>query len=172
MSLRRHQNTRVGDLQANGSRFKANGSRQTRSAAGETISDIFAQYGEPYFRQGEARVIARLLQNGPQVLATGGGAYMDAGSRANIKAHGVSVWLRAELPVLMHRVKRRDNRPLLKGGDPETVMRALMEQRYPVYAEADVTVQSREQPHDVIVLDVVEAISRFLGVNDKAAKET
>jgi shikimate kinase len=145
---------------------------EIEAAAGETISEIFAQHGEPYFRQGEARVIARLLHHGPQVLATGGGAYMDAGSRANIKAHGVSVWLRAELPVLMHRVKRRDNRPLLKGGDPETVMRALMEQRYPVYAEADVTVQSREQPHDVIVLDVVEAIARFLGVSGGPTKET
>lgn len=135
---------------------------EIEQAAGETISEIFAAHGEPYFRQGEARVIARLLQNGPQVLATGGGAYMDAGTRANIKAQGVSIWLKADLPVLMSRVKRRDNRPLLKGGDPEAVMRALMDTRYPVYAEADITVESREQPHDNIVVDAIEALSRFL----------
>ena len=131
-------------------------------AAGETISEIFAEHGEPYFRQGEARVIARLLSNGPQVLATGGGAYMDAGTQHNIKAHGVSVWLKAELPLLMSRVRRRDNRPLLKGGDPEKVMRDLMQKRYPVYALADITVESRDLPHDVIVADVIEALSRLL----------
>ena len=85
-------------------------------AAGQTISEIFAEHGEPYFRSGEAKVIARLLGGGPEVLATGGGAYMDARTRANIKAQGISVWLKAELPVLLHRVRRRDNRPLLTAG--------------------------------------------------------
>ena len=132
-------------------------------AAGQTVSEIFAEHGEPYFRQGEARVIARLLQHGPQVLATGGGAYMDAGTRDNIKAGGISIWLKADLPVLLHRVRRRDNRPLLARGNPEAVMTELMQKRYPVYAEADITVESREVPHDVIVADVVEALSRFLG---------
>jgi shikimate kinase len=135
-------------------------------AAGQTISEIFAEHGEPYFRSGEAKVIARLLGGGPEVLATGGGAYMDARTRANIKAQGISVWLKAELPVLLHRVRRRDNRPLLTDRSPDVVMRELMKKRYPVYAEADITVESRDVPHDVIVSDVVEALVRFL--NDEA----
>lgn len=138
-------------------------------AAGQTVSEIFADYGEPYFRQGESKVIARLLQGGPQVLATGGGAFMDARTRANIKAAGICVWLKADLPVLLHRVRRRDNRPLLASGDPDKVMRELMEKRYPVYAEADITVESREIPHDVIVADVVEALDRWLDRETKAA---
>lgn len=137
-------------------------------AAGQTVSEIFAEHGEPYFRQGEARVIARLLQGGPQVLATGGGAYMDAATRAKIKANGISIWLKAELPVLLHRVRRRDNRPLLASGDPETVMRELMQKRHPVYAEADIIVESRDVAHDVIVSDVVEALARWLGGQTKA----
>jgi shikimate kinase len=132
-------------------------------AAGQTVSEIFAEHGEPYFRQGEAKVVARLLQGDPKVLATGGGAYMDAGTRATIKANGVSIWLKAELPVLLHRVRRRDNRPLLTAGDPETVIRKLMQERYPVYAEADITVESRDVPHEVIVYDVLEALARWLG---------
>jgi shikimate kinase len=138
-------------------------------AAGQTISEIFDEHGEPYFRSGEAKVIARLLGGGPEVLATGGGAYMDARTRANIKAKGISVWLKAELPVLLHRVRRRDNRPLLAAGSPDAVMRELMKQRYPVYAEADITVESRDVPHDVIVSDVVEALVRFLDDEAKAA---
>lgn len=138
-------------------------------AAGETISEIFAEHGEPYFRRGEAKVIARLLQAGPQVLATGGGAYMDAGTRANIKARGISIWLKADLPVLLHRVRRRDNRPLLAKGKPEAVMRDLMAKRYPVYADADIVVESREVPHDVIVSDVVEALWRWLAGETKTA---
>jgi shikimate kinase len=138
-------------------------------AAGETISEIFASRGESYFRQGEARVIARLLRDGPQVLATGGGAYMQASTRETIRAHGISVWLKAELPVLLNRVRRRDNRPLLKG-DAEKVMRELMQTRYPVYAEADVTVESRDLPHDVIVVEVIEALSRFLGCDRESSK--
>jgi shikimate kinase len=138
-------------------------------AAGQTVSEIFTEHGEPYFRQGESRVIARLLQGGPQVLATGGGAYMDARTRANIKARGVSIWLKAELPVLLHRVRRRDNRPLLASDDPDKVMRELMEKRYPIYAEADITVESRDVAHDLIVGDVVEALSRWLDKEAKAA---
>jgi shikimate kinase len=138
-------------------------------AAGQTVSELFAEHGEPYFRQGESRVIARLLQGAPQVLATGGGAYMDARTRANIKARAISIWLKAELPVLLHRVRRRGNRPLLSSGDPDKVMRELMEKRYPVYAEADITVESRDLPHDVIVAEVVEALSRWLGCDTKQA---
>ncbi len=138
-------------------------------AAGQTVSEIFADYGEPYFRKGESRVIARLLRDGPQVLATGGGAYMDEGTRANIKERGISIWLKAELPVLLQRVRRRDNRPLLASGDPDKVMRDLMKKRYPIYAEADITVESRDVPHDVIVADTVEALVRWLEREAKPA---
>jgi shikimate kinase len=127
-------------------------------AAGKTISEIFAEDGEPFFRERERMVIARLLSNGPQVLATGGGAFMSEETREKIRASGVSVWLRAELPVLMRRVGKRETRPLLKQGDPETVMLQLMKTRYPVYATADVSVDSREVAHEVIVGEIVEAL--------------
>ena len=140
-------------------------------AAGASISEIFAEHGEAYFRQGERKVIARLLENGPQVLATGGGAYMNPDTRANIKAHGLSVWLKADIKVLMKRVGRRDNRPLLAAGDPEKVMKRLMEERYPIYAEADVTVESRDVPHDVIVGAVIDALADKLGYRANAAGE-
>jgi shikimate kinase len=140
-------------------------------AAGASISEIFAEHGEAYFRQGERKVIARLLENGPQVLATGGGAYMNPDTRANIKAHGLSVWLKADIKVLMKRVGRRDNRPLLTAGDPEKVMKRLMEERYPVYAEADVTVESRDVPHDVIVGAVIDSLADKLGYEANAASE-
>lgn len=143
---------------------------EIEAAAGETISEIFAEYGEDYFRQGERKVIARLLKNGPQVLATGGGAYMDAGTRANIKARGVSVWLKADLKVLLKRVGRRDNRPLLAGGDPQTVMKKLIDVRYPVYAKADVTVESRDVPHEAMVGNVIEALAAKLGYPAKPAR--
>ena len=123
-----------------------------------TITEIFKQYGEPYFRDGERRVISRLLANGPQVLATGGGAFMNAETRDNIRRAGISVWLRAELPILMKRVLKRETRPLLKTPDPEGVMRSLMEARYPVYASADITVQSRDVAHEVIVGEILEAL--------------
>lgn len=140
---------------------------EIESAAGQTISEIFAEYGEAYFRNGERKVIARLLGNGPQVLATGGGAYMDRSTRAAIKAHGVSVWLRAELPLLLRRVRRRDNRPLLQGDDPETIMRKLMDERYPIYAKADITVESHDVAHDEVVADIVEALAAKLGCRRK-----
>lgn len=135
---------------------------EIEAAAGQTISEIFAEHGEPYFRAGERRVIARLLKEGPQVLATGGGAYMNAETRASIKQNGISIWLRADLPVLLKRVHRRDHRPLLADGDPEVVMRNLMDERYPIYAEADITVDSRDVPHDVIVTAVIDALANAL----------
>jgi shikimate kinase len=141
-------------------------------AAGASISEIFAEHGEAYFRQGERKVIARLLENGPQVLATGGGAYMNPDTRANIKAHGLSVWLKADIKVVMKRVGRRDNRPLLVAGDPEKVMTKLMEERDPIYAEADVTVESRDVPHDVIVGAVIDAIADKLGCRANADTES
>ena len=139
-------------------------------AAGQTVSEIFAEHGEPYFRQGESRVIARLLQSGPQVLATGGGAYMNAATRANIKAGGISIWLKAELPVLLHRVRRRDNRPLLASDDPDKVMRELMEKRYPVYAEADITVDSVDGPPDVTLERVMGALAAHIRRSAAAAE--
>lgn len=126
--------------------------------AGMTISDIFAAYGEPHFRDRETKVIARLLGEGPQVLATGGGAFMSAPTRAAVRDNGISVWLKAELPVLMRRVAKRSTRPLLKTGDPEAVMRRLMAERYPVYAEADIAVESRDVAHDVIVDEIIAAL--------------
>lgn len=140
-------------------------------AAGASISEIFAEHGEAFFRQGERKVIARLLENGPQVLATGGGAYMNPDTRANTKAHGLSVWLKADIKVLMKRVGRRDNRPLLVAGDPEKVMKKLMEERYPIYAQADVTVESRDVPHDVIVGAVIDALADKLGCRANADTE-
>jgi len=131
-------------------------------AAGKSIEDIFAEHGEAHFRDGERKVIARLLRSGPQVLATGGGAFMSDETRQAIAESGISVWLQADLPVLMRRVAKRDNRPLLKTDDPEAVMRELMDTRYPVYAKADITVESRDVPHDMIVADILERLARVL----------
>jgi shikimate kinase len=136
---------------------------EIEEAAGQTIKEIFAEHGEAYFREGERKVIARLLDGGPQVLATGGGAYMNPKTRAAIKARGISVWLNADLRVLLKRVGRRDHRPLLSVGDPEAVMKKLMAERGPVYAEADITVESRDVPHDVIVGAVADALAVELG---------
>ena len=135
---------------------------EIEAAAGMSIPDIFAAHGEAYFRDGERRVIARLLQEGPGVLATGGGAYMSPETRARIAEVGVSVWLRADFDVLMRRVRKRSNRPLLQNPDPEGTMRRLMETRHPIYALADVTVDSREIPHDKVVQDALLGVERWL----------
>ncbi len=128
-------------------------------AALKSIPEIFADHGETYFRDGERKVIKRLLANGPQVLATGGGAFMNAETREAIKADGISVWLRADLDVLMRRVAKRDNRPLLKADDPTAVMKSLMDQRYPVYALADLTIDSHDTAHEVIVAEIVTQLA-------------
>lgn len=135
-------------------------------AAGKTIAEIFADHGEAHFRDGERRVIARLLQSGPQVLATGGGAFMNEETRCNIRSGGVAVWLRADLDLLVKRVKRRNNRPLLHGADPESVMRQLMETRYPVYSEAEVVVDSRDVSHHAVVCDLVKQLASHLKDED------
>uniref|UniRef100_UPI00378404EA shikimate kinase n=1 Tax=Aestuariivirga sp. TaxID=2650926 RepID=UPI00378404EA len=122
---------------------------------------------EPYFREGERRVIQRLLGNGAQVLATGGGAYMNDETRAGIADHGISVWLKASLPLLMKRVAKRQDRPLLQADDPEQVMRTLMDKRYPVYALADVTVESRDVQHGQMVNDVIRALAQWDGWDKK-----
>lgn len=135
---------------------------EIEAAAGMTIPDIFAVYGEAHFRDGERRVIDRLLREETMVLATGGGAYMDATTRATIREHAVSVWLRADLETLMRRVRKRSHRPLLQNADPEGVMRRLIDERYPVYAEADVVVESREGPHEKVVEAIVAALDAHL----------
>lgn len=139
---------------------------EIEAAAGQSIAEIFAEHGEAYFRTGERKVIARLLENGPQVLATGGGAYMDPETRAVVKEHGISIWLKASLRVLMKRVGRRDNRPLLQVDNPETVMKKLMAERDPVYAEADITVESKEAPHEVMVGSIIDALTARLQAAD------
>jgi shikimate kinase len=131
-------------------------------AAGMSINDIFAAYGEPYFRAGEARVIARLLNDGPQVLATGGGAIMDAKTRAAIQAKGISIWLKADYEVLIRRIKRRGGRPMLKTGDPADTLKRLLKEREPLYAQADLIVHSREVPHDAIIAEILVALAAFL----------
>jgi len=132
---------------------------EIEKAAGMTVPDIFAIRGEAEFRAGEARVIARLLESGPQVLATGGGAFINADTRAAVGAKGISIWLKAEFDVLMKRIKRRQDRPLLKTHDPAATLRELIAARYPVYELADLTVQSREVPHDKIVDEIVSALA-------------
>jgi shikimate kinase len=136
---------------------------EIEKAAGMSIADIFGRHGEADFRSGEARVIARLLDGGPQVLATGGGAVMNADTRVAIKAKGVSIWLSAELDVLMRRInKRKNDRPMLQTADPAATLRELLVAREPVYAQADLTVQSREVPHDAIVSEIMTALATFL----------
>jgi shikimate kinase/3-dehydroquinate synthase len=127
-------------------------------AAGLTIPEIFARYGEPYFRDGERRVMARLLAGGPRVIATGGGAFMSDQTRASIRESGVSVWLKANLDVLWRRVRKRNHRPLLQNADPEAMLKKLMDERDPVYAQADIAVNSREGPHDAVVEDILAAL--------------
>lgn len=131
---------------------------EIEKAAGMSITDIFDKHGEEYFRNGERRVIARLMGNGAQVLATGGGAFMSEETRNVIQENGISVWLKADLDVLMRRVLRRNTRPLLLTDDPQAVMQSLLTERYPVYSEADITVQSRDVPHQVIVDEIIKAL--------------
>jgi shikimate kinase len=133
-------------------------------AASATIPEIFARDGEPFFRDREHHVVVRLLRDGQKVLATGGGAFMLPGTRDEIRARGFSVWLKADLDVLLRRVRKRSNRPLLANNDQEGTLRRLMEQRYPVYAEADCTVVSQEGPHEAVVDAVIAAIKAELAV--------
>lgn len=136
--------------------------QEIEEAAGCTIEDYFAEYGEAAFREGERRVIERLLDGPLQVLATGGGAFMNPHTRQRILASGYSVWLRAELDVLYNRVSRRGGRPLLKDRDPKHVLAELMALRYPVYAEANITVDSGDAPHEVVVENIVAELRSYL----------
>jgi shikimate kinase len=137
---------------------------EIETAAGMSIADIFSAHGEAYFRSGEARVIARLLEGGPQVLATGGGAIMNPDTRAAIRAKAVSIWLNAEYDVLLRRVRRRTDRPMLKTADPAETLRRLLAERSPTYAQADVTLNSRDAPHEMIVNEAIAALGAHLGV--------
>lgn len=127
-----------------------------------SVSEIFASHGEAYFRDGERRVLARLIGEGQRVIATGGGAFVHPQTRALIRDHALSIWLKADLDVLMRRVRRRPTRPLLQNADPEAVMRRLMEERYPLYAEADLQIQSHDAPHETIIEEILAALERHL----------
>lgn len=140
---------------------------EIETASRMSIPELFEAYGEPEFRALEARVVARLACEGPQVLATGGGAYMSEATRRMLRETAVTVWLKADLEILMERVSRRSNRPLLKAADPRAVMRDLMDRRYPIYAEADIVVDSRDVRRDIVAQEIATALWRHL-----AAKET
>ncbi len=135
---------------------------EIEKAANATISEIFERHGEAYFRDGERRVIQRLLDGKQKVLATGGGAFIHPETRATIMANAISIWLMADRDVLMSRVKRRSNRPLLKTANPEAVIQRLLEERNPYYAEATIHVQSRDVVHDVVIDDILKALADHL----------
>ncbi|MCZ6481676.1 MAG: shikimate kinase [Alphaproteobacteria bacterium] len=136
---------------------------EIEQAARCSIGQIFESHGEAEFRDGERRVIARLLTGPTHVLATGGGAFMRKETRDAIRGRGISVWLRADLDLLLRRVSRRKNRPLLRNENPRQTLEKLMEERYPVYAEADIVVDSGDRPPGTIVDNVIESIETFLG---------
>lgn len=136
---------------------------EIESVSRMTVPELFERYGEAEFRALEQRVIARILESGPQVLSTGGGAYMNEHTRQAIADHGISVWLKADIDTLMDRVTKKQNRPLLKNPDPRAVMQRLMSERYPVYAKADVTVLTRDERKEVIAAEVIDALAAALG---------
>jgi shikimate kinase len=136
---------------------------EIEAAADATIEELFQRHGEAAFRDGERRVIARILDSPVHVLATGGGAFMDASTRAVIRARAISVWLRADIELMLARVGRRNNRPLLKGGNPRAVLEQLIAQRYPIYAQADITIDSVDGPPDATLERVMAALAAQLG---------
>jgi shikimate kinase len=135
---------------------------EIEAAAGMSIADIFESHGEPHFRDGEARVIARLLDGGPAVIATGGGAFMRGDTRSRIGSKAVSIWLKADADIIMKRVKRRADRPLLRTADPAATVGRLIEEREPVYQHADLTIWSRDVPHEKIVDECIGALHALL----------
>ncbi len=137
---------------------------EIEAAAHMTIPEIFAAHGEPYFREGEVRVITRLLETGPTVLATGGGAFMNETTRGHIKARGLSVYLKAEVDVLMKRVRRRANRPLLLTPDPEGTLRRLLDERKATYELADLILDSHDETHETVVLRLVDRLANHFGL--------
>jgi shikimate kinase len=147
----------------------ADSDHEIETASRMGIPDLFERYGEAEFRALEQRVIARILEHGPQVLSTGGGAFMNEQTRAAIAGHGVSVWLKADINVLMERVSKKQNRPLLRNADPRAVMEQLMAERHPVYATADVTVPTRDERKEVIADEVIDALAARLQAIEGAA---
>jgi shikimate kinase len=146
---------------------------EIEAAARMSIPDIFEAHGEPHFRNGEARVIARLLDSGPAVLATGGGAFMREDTRGRITAKAVSIWLKADVDIIMKRVKRRADRPLLQTADPAATVGRLIDEREPVYKNADITISSRDVPHEKIVDECIDALHGWLyGNAGKQASST
>lgn len=141
-----------------GARF-LDADREIERAAGMTIPEIFESRGEAEFRDGERRVIARLLDEPPLLLATGGGAFMDDTTRAVLAEKATTIWMRADLDILVKRCGRRSNRPLLKNGNPREILGGLIEARYPVYAEADIEVHSRDEPHEVAVNEIIRRLT-------------
>ena len=139
----------------------ADADKEIEAAAGCSVEDIFTAHGEVAFRAGERRVIARLLTQPTMVLATGGGAFMDPETRKVIRERATSVWLRADADLLLRRTSRRNNRPLLKRGDPREILNDLIEKRYPVYAEADVVVDSVDGPPEMTLARVIEGLRQF-----------
>jgi shikimate kinase len=131
---------------------------EIEAAEGCTVAEIFERFGEQEFRDGERRVIARLLGQPPHILATGGGAFIDPRTRADIKAQAVSIWLRASVELLVNRVQRRETRPLLKQGDPKEILTRLLTQRGPIYAEADIQLDSEEGPHATVVERIIAVL--------------
>lgn len=140
---------------------------EIEKAAQMSVPEIFEQRGEPEFRAGETRVIARVLKERGIVLATGGGAFVNAETRALVQEQAISIWLKAEVDILFERVSRRSNRPLLKTPNPRLTLEKLIEERYPVYAEADVTVISRDVPQEAVASDVVDAVLAYLQQRDE-----
>ena len=138
---------------------------EIEAAAGCSVNDIFSRYGESDFRAAESKIVMRLLDEPPHVLATGGGAFMDAGTRARIKARAISVWLKADIELLAERVARKGTRPLLKERNPREVLEKLMHERAPIYAEADITVESGAGLHEVIVKRIMAALESMSGVS-------
>lgn len=138
---------------------------EIEAAAGCSIEEIFKSHGEAAFRDGEHRVILRLLEEPTKVLSTGGGAFMNPLTRAAIRERGISIWLRGDLDLLHKRTSRRNNRPLLKRGNPREILAGLIEERYPVYAEADVTVDSADGPPDLTVGNVQRGLTDFIAAN-------
>lgn len=136
---------------------------EIEAAAGMSITEYFAAHGEPEFRAGEARVIARLLEEEDIVLGTGGGAFINEDTRALIKQKSISIWLKADFELLFARVSRRATRPLLKTPNPRQTLQDLIDARYPIYAEADVTIQSQNVPHDVVAQSIIAALTEYLG---------
>lgn len=146
--------------------------KEIEAAAGCTIEEIFERFGEAAFRDGERRVILRLLERPPHVLATGGGAFMDPVLRGRIRELATSIWLHADIELLLKRVARRNNRPLLKGSEPRAVLARLMEQRHPVYAEADIRIDSADGPPEQTVQKAIDELQHFLHARDQVRAET